>query len=93
MSERKYLSIPDLADMAGKNYSCVLGMTMSDYDNFLMAESSIWWVVLSDSTNTFYDWEFLMGFQVWITRLDTPPGTNSEVHHHAPHAIFYIGDL
>ena len=30
-----------------------------------------------------------MGFQVWITRLDTPPGTNSEVHYHAPCSICF----
>ena len=29
-----------------------------------------------------------MGFHVWITRLDTTPGANSEVHDHAPRAIF-----
>ena len=30
-----------------------------------------------------------MGFQVWITRLDTPPVTNSEGHNHAPFAICF----
>ena len=74
--ERKHLSIPYLTTRAQKNYDCVMGMTMSDSDKFLMAESSIWWVVMSDSNNMFYSWEFLMGSQVWITRLDTPPGTN-----------------
>ena len=33
-SERKHLIIPDLTDRAGKNSSCVMGMTMSDSDNF-----------------------------------------------------------
>ena len=49
-----------------------------------MAESSIQWVVLSDSPNVFYAWEFPMGLQVWITRLYNPPGTKSEGHDHAP---------
>ena len=31
-----------------------------------------------------------MGFQVWITRLDNPPGTNSEGHYHAPCTICFI---
>ena len=43
---------------------------------FFMSESSIWCVVFSDSTNAFCAWEFPMGFQAWITRLDTPPDTN-----------------
>ena len=55
-SDRKHLSIPDLTTRSRKNSSCVLGMTISDSDNFLMAESSIWWVVLSDITNAFCDW-------------------------------------
>ena len=50
-SERNHLSIPDLTSRAWKNSSCVMGMKISDYDNILMDESSIWWVVLSDSTN------------------------------------------
>ena len=53
--ERKHPSIPDLNARARNNLSCVLGITMSDSDNFLMAESSIWWVFLSDSTNEFCD--------------------------------------
>ena len=89
LSERKHLSIYDLTARARKNYSCVLGMKISDSDNFLMAESFIWWVVLSDSTNDFHAWKLLMGFQVRITRLDNPPGTNSEGHDHAPRAIFF----
>ena len=62
---------------------------MSDSDNFLIAESSIWWVVLSDSTNAFCAWGLFMGFQVWINRLDNPPGTNSEGHYHAPCTICF----
>ena len=54
--ERKHLSIPDLIARAQKNYYCVLGMTISYSDRFLMAESSTWWVVLSDSINEFYAW-------------------------------------
>ena len=54
---RKYPNIPDLTVKARKNYSCVMGMKISDYDSFFMAESSIWWVVLSGSTNLFYAWE------------------------------------
>ena len=61
---------------------------MLDYDKFLMVESSIWWVVLSDSTNEFCAWEFLIGFQVCISILDTRHSTNPEVHDHAPCAIF-----
>ena len=92
-SERKHLSITDLTARARNNYSCVLRMKISDSESFLVAESSIWWVVLSDITNEFCDWEFLMRFQVCITRLDTPPGTNSEGHDHAPCAICYHGGL
>ena len=66
-SERKHLSITDFTARYQKNYSCALGMTISDSDSFLMAESSILWVVLSDINNKFSDWELLMGFQVWIT--------------------------
>ena len=62
-------------------------MTISDFENVLMAESSIWWVVLSDITNAFCAWELFVGLQVWINRLDTPPGTNSEGNDHAPRAI------
>ena len=62
---------------------------MSDSENFLMDESSIWWVVLSDSTNEFCALELLMGFQVWSIRLDTPPGTNSKGHDHSPRAICF----
>ena len=47
-SKRNHRSIPDLNDRERKNTSCVLGMKMSDYDKLLMAESSIWWVVLND---------------------------------------------
>ena len=55
-SDRKHLSIHDLDARLWKNSSCVLGMTISDSEIFLMAESSIWWVVVSDSTKTFlYD--------------------------------------
>ena len=75
--ERKHLSIPDLTTREQKNYSCVMGMKISDYYSFLMAESSIWWVVLSDSNNAFYDWEFLMGSHGCIIRLENPPDTNS----------------
>ena len=64
LSERKHLSILVVTARAQNNSSCVLGMRMSVSDNFLMAESSIWWVVLSDITNAFYDWELLMGFHV-----------------------------
>ena len=76
-SERRHLSITDLTARARKNSSCVLGMTISDSDKKFMAESSIWWVFLSGSTNLFCAWEFLMGFQVWITRLYYLPDTNS----------------
>ena len=55
-SDRKHLSIPDLTASVWKNCSCVLGITMSDSDNFLMAESSIWWVVLSDINDVFCAW-------------------------------------
>ena len=89
MYERKHLSITDLTARSQNNSSCVLGMRMSDSDNFLMAESSIWWVVLSDSNNALRAWELLMGFQVWITGMDNTPGTNSEVHDYAPQAIFF----
>ena len=75
--ERKQPSITDLTARARNNHSCVLGMKISDSDNVFMAESSILWVVLNDSTNALCAWELLMGFQVWITRLDTPPGINS----------------
>ena len=37
LSEIKHLSIPDLTARAQKISSCVLGMTMSDSDKFLMA--------------------------------------------------------
>ena len=70
------MSIPDLTDRARKNSSFLMGITISDSDIFLMSESSIWWYFLSDSTNEFCSWDFLMGFQVRINRLDTPPGTN-----------------
>ena len=53
-SERKHSIIPNLTASAQKNYPCVLGMTISDSDNFLMAELSISWVVLSDSTNALF---------------------------------------
>ena len=53
LSERKHISITDLNARAWKNSSCVLGMKISYSDNFLMDGSSIWWVVLSDSTNSF----------------------------------------
>ena len=65
-SDRKHLIITDLTTRARKHYSCAMGMTMSDYENFLMAESSIWWVVLGDSTNVFCSWYLFMGLQVWI---------------------------
>ena len=42
-SEGKHLSIPDLTARAQKNYSCVLGIKISDFDSFLMADSSIYW--------------------------------------------------
>ena len=83
------MSFPNLTARAQKNSSCVLGMTISDSDRFLMAESSIWWVVLSDSTNSFCDWGLLMGLQVWISRLDNPPGMNSGVHDHFPRAVSF----
>ena len=54
-----------------------------------MAESSIWWVVLSDSNNVLCDWELLMGFQIWIARLYTPPGMNSGGHNHYTCAISF----
>ena len=76
LPERMHLSITNLTARPQKNSSCALDMIISDSDNFFTAESSIWWVFLSDSTNAFCSWEFLLGFQVWITRLDTPPGTN-----------------
>ena len=82
--ERKHLSIPDLIARAQKNYSCVLGMTISYSDRFLMAESSTWWAVLSDSINEFYAWGLLMAFWVFINRLDTQPGKNSEGQDHTP---------
>ena len=56
LSESKHLSIPDLTARVRKNSSCVLVMTISYSDNFLMAESYIWWVFFSDSNNAFYDW-------------------------------------
>ena len=52
-SERKHLSIPDLTARERNNSSCVIGTTLSNYDKLLMAESSIWWFVLSYSTNAF----------------------------------------
>ena len=88
-SERKHLSSPDLTAGSRKNYSCVLGMTISYYDRFLMAESSIWWVVLSDSTNEFCYCELLIGSQVFVNRLDTPPGKNLEGQDHAPSSICF----
>ena len=91
--ERKHPSIPYLTTRAQKNYDCVMGMTMSDSDKFLMAESSIWWFVLSDSTNALCAWELFMRFQVWINRLDTPPGTKSEGRHHDPRAICFTLDI
>ena len=65
-SEKKHLNIPDLTARSRKHYSCAMGMTMSDYEKYLMAESSIWWVVLGDSTNVFCSWYLFMGLQVWI---------------------------
>ena len=56
LSERKHPSIPYLTSRSQKNYSCVMDMTMSDSDKKIMAESSIWWVVLSDITNAFCAW-------------------------------------
>ena len=88
-SERKHLSITYLTDRARKNSSCVLGMTKSDSDKFLMAKSSIWWVILSDSTNMLCAWEFLMGFQVWDNIMYTLHSTNSEGHNHAPRVICF----
>ena len=93
LSERKHLNNPNLTARAQNNSSCVLGMIISNSDNFLMSESSIWWVVLSDSTNALCDWELLMGFQVWINRLDTPPGTNTEGHDHAPRDICFTLEI
>ena len=93
LSERKHLSIPDLTDRARKNYSCVLGMTILYSEMFLMAESSIWWVVLIDSNNALCVWELLIRSQVWINRLDTPPGTNSEGHDHAPRDICFTLEI
>ena len=66
-----------------------MGMTISDYENFLMDELYIWSVVLSDSTNAFCAWELLMGFHVWINRLDTLPSMNSERNDHAHRAICF----
>ena len=40
-SERKHLSTPDFTARAWKNYACVLGLTISGSDRFLMAESYI----------------------------------------------------
>ena len=54
-SERMHLSIPNFTDRVWKNSYCALGMTISDHDIFLMDESSICWVVLSDISNAFYD--------------------------------------
>ena len=88
-SERNYLSISDLTSKAQKNLSCVLVMTISYYDIFLMAESSIWWVFLSNSTNVLCTWVLIIGFHVLITILDNPPGMNSEVHDHAPSSICF----
>ena len=88
-SERMHLSIPDVTDRVRKSSSCALGMKILNFDNVLIAESSIWWVVLSDSTNAFCAWELIMGFYVWITILDTPPGTNLEGHDHGPRAICF----
>ena len=72
-SEKKHMSIPDLTDRARKNSSFLMGITISDSDIFLMSESSIWWYFLSDSTNAFYSWDFLMVFKSglidWILRL------------------------
>ena len=92
-SERKHLSILDLTYRARKNYSCVLGMTILYSEMFLMAESSIWWVVLIDSNNALCVWELLIRSQVWINRLDTPPGTNSEGHDHAPRDICFTLEI
>ena len=78
-SARKHPSIPALTDRAQKNYYFVMGMTISSSYNSLMSELSIWWVFLSDGTNAFCAWELLMGFQVYITRQDTSPGTNSDL--------------
>ena len=41
LSESKHQNIPYLTARAQKNSSCVLGMTISDSDRFLMAELSI----------------------------------------------------
>ena len=87
LSERKYLSITHLTAMAQKNYSCVMGMIISFSDSFLMAELSIWCVVLIDINNAFCAWEFLMMFQVIINRLHTPPSTNSDFHYHDTYTI------
>ena len=87
--ERKHLIIPDLTAGSQKHFSCVMGMTISNSDKHLMAESSIWSDLLSDITNVFCAWEFLIGFQVWITIMDTLPGKNSEGHDHSPCAICF----
>ena len=92
-SERKNISITDLTARAQNNSSCVLGMTISYSENVLMDKSSIWWVVLSDSTTAFYAWALLMRLQVWITILDTPTGTNSEGHDHTPCVICFTLDI
>ena len=82
-SERMHLSIPDF------NSYCALGMTISDSDNFLIAESSIWWVVLSDSTNVFFFGRVSRGVEVWINRMYTLPDTNLKGHDHGPRANFF----
>ena len=67
--ERKYMIIPDFTARSRKNSSCVMVMTISDSERFLMDISSIWRVVLIDRTNTLCAWELIMRFQVWIGRL------------------------
>ena len=84
-----HLSITGLTARVQKNSSCAMGITISDSYSFLIAESSIWWVVLSDSTNAFCYWELLIGFKVLITRLDTMPGKNSEEHDHGTRSIYF----
>ena len=64
LSEMRHPSIPDLTARSRKLSSCVLGMTMTDSSNFLMAKSSIWCIILSDSTNVLCAWELFMGLQV-----------------------------
>ena len=91
LPERMHLSITNLTARPQKNSSCALDMIISDSDNFFTAESSIWWVVLSDSTNEFCARDLPMSFQVWVTIPDTPPATNLEVHDHGPCDICFTG--